>query len=136
QLDPGCPVFFFSSRRRHTRFSRDWSSDVCSSDLIDVKLNNFRSRAYPLQIFIDDKLVFDGETETTLGYYTITVPRTRGRRVKVQLKDSSYVAAENLHAEIGGKKLDDGVARDDANARGTLSIIEIDIHSRLHPKEE
>src|SRR5690606_16588760 len=24
--------FFFSSRRRHTRFSRDWSSDVCSSD--------------------------------------------------------------------------------------------------------
>src|SRR5690606_20440834 len=29
-----CAVhFFFSSRRRHTRFSRDWSSDVCSSDL-------------------------------------------------------------------------------------------------------
>src|SRR5690606_7293954 len=29
-----CFVFFFSSRRRHTRFSRDWSSDVCSSDLL------------------------------------------------------------------------------------------------------
>src|SRR5690606_41224599 len=28
-----CSFFFFSSRRRHTRFSRDWSSDVCSSDL-------------------------------------------------------------------------------------------------------
>src|SRR3712207_7756503 len=28
----GC--FFFSSRRRHTRYWRDWSSDVCSSDLI------------------------------------------------------------------------------------------------------
>src|SRR5256884_6658493 len=27
-------VFFFSSRRRHTRCSRDWSSDVCSSDLV------------------------------------------------------------------------------------------------------
>src|SRR5256884_953898 len=26
-------LFFFSSRRRHTRCSRDWSSDVCSSDL-------------------------------------------------------------------------------------------------------
>src|SRR5690606_39360472 len=26
-------VSFFSRRRRHTRFSRDWSSDVCSSDL-------------------------------------------------------------------------------------------------------
>src|SRR6266511_3572534 len=28
--------FFFSSRRRHTRFSRDWSSDVCSSDLREL----------------------------------------------------------------------------------------------------
>src|SRR5690625_6863316 len=27
-------LFFFSSRRRHTRWPRDWSSDVCSSDLI------------------------------------------------------------------------------------------------------
>src|SRR2546430_8767079 len=27
--------FFFSSRRRHTRFDCDWSSDVCSSDLLD-----------------------------------------------------------------------------------------------------
>src|SRR6266498_5479694 len=26
--------FFFSSRRRHTRCGRDWSSDVCSSDLV------------------------------------------------------------------------------------------------------
>src|SRR3989449_667946 len=30
----GC--FFFSSRRRHTRCSRDWSSDVCSSDLVSA----------------------------------------------------------------------------------------------------
>src|SRR3989442_14008589 len=30
--------FFFSSRRRHTRCGRDWSSDVCSSDLISAVL--------------------------------------------------------------------------------------------------
>src|SRR2546429_99767 len=41
-------VFFFSSRRRHTRCSRDWSSDVCSSDLAYVEqhkgeLNNIRA---------------------------------------------------------------------------------------------
>src|SRR3712207_7411401 len=30
--------FFFSSRRRHTRYWRDWSSDVCSSDLEAMKL--------------------------------------------------------------------------------------------------
>src|SRR2546430_10214746 len=29
-------LFFFSSRRRHTRFDCDWSSDVCSSDLESV----------------------------------------------------------------------------------------------------
>src|SRR5207247_4143654 len=29
-------IFFFSSRRRHTRSTRDWSSDVCSSDLRDA----------------------------------------------------------------------------------------------------
>src|SRR5690606_40779854 len=35
-------LFFFSSRRRHTRFSRDWSSDVCSSDLASFRpaINN------------------------------------------------------------------------------------------------
>src|SRR5690625_6194079 len=33
------PVFFFSSRRRHTRWPRDWSSDVCSSDLDILKLH-------------------------------------------------------------------------------------------------
>src|SRR5256885_7467423 len=30
----GCSCFFFSSRRRHTRLQGDWSSDVCSSDLL------------------------------------------------------------------------------------------------------
>src|SRR5690606_39734299 len=46
-------IFFFSSRRRHTRFSRDWSSDVCSSDLAGLQeedifaptLNAIRNRA-------------------------------------------------------------------------------------------
>src|SRR5690348_463529 len=32
-LDGRREVFFFSSRRRHTRWTGDWSSDVCSSDL-------------------------------------------------------------------------------------------------------
>src|SRR5690606_40643966 len=39
-------VFFCSSRRRHTRFSRDWSSDVCSSDL---GLQRARVRAIALR---------------------------------------------------------------------------------------
>src|SRR5438270_8517812 len=33
-----CSAFFFSSRRRHTRFDCDWSSDVCSSDLANERV--------------------------------------------------------------------------------------------------
>src|SRR5439155_6619392 len=36
-----CPSFFFSSRRRHTRWPRDWSSDVCSSDLAPEEFDQF-----------------------------------------------------------------------------------------------
>src|SRR5438270_9113602 len=35
-----CLGFFFSSRRRHTRFDCDWSSDVCSSDLMELPEDN------------------------------------------------------------------------------------------------
>src|SRR3712207_8050169 len=38
--------FFFSSRRRHTRYWRDWSSDVCSSDL-------GRGRRWPWQALLE-----------------------------------------------------------------------------------
>src|SRR5690606_40526464 len=48
---------FFSSRRRHTRFSRDWSSDVCSSDL------NF-NRA---NVCEDDAVVFENTSTTPYG---------------------------------------------------------------------
>src|SRR2546421_8746479 len=43
--------FFFSSRRRHTRSDRDWSSDVCSSDLsiLAIFSHSFRSRYFKLR---------------------------------------------------------------------------------------
>src|SRR2546421_8024809 len=36
-----CFFFFFSSRRRHTRSDRDWSSDVCSSDLTCADVHKY-----------------------------------------------------------------------------------------------
>src|SRR2546430_13552676 len=38
--------FFFSSRRRHTRFDCDWSSDVCSSDLVKNSINAFGKKNF------------------------------------------------------------------------------------------
>src|SRR5690625_6341907 len=50
-------VFFFSSRRRHTRCPRDWSSDVCSSDLINEHIaGNLIVRAVDDADFINRSL--------------------------------------------------------------------------------
>src|SRR6266571_8372959 len=49
--------FFFSSRRRHTRLTCDWSSDVCSSDLAEITTGS-PAEAAGLQV---------GDVITTLG---------------------------------------------------------------------
>src|SRR5690606_41130736 len=52
-------VFFFSSRRRHTRFSRDWSSDVCSSDLYrgEIKVALLNTDAdEPYDVAVGDRI--------------------------------------------------------------------------------
>src|SRR5262245_62284945 len=42
--------FFFSSRRRHTRCLSDWSSDVCSSDLGQLRREEAFQPAHPLEL--------------------------------------------------------------------------------------
>src|SRR5690606_39599043 len=52
-------LFFFSSRRRHTRFSRDWSSDVCSSDLVeDTQARASTARCYTCRVATERELKF------------------------------------------------------------------------------
>ncbi len=94
---------------------------------ITIKLNNFRSRTYPLLITVDGKEVFNGSTQTSLGYYTIKCSPQKGRKVRIQLSGSSKEKV-NSEVEVSGKKLDDGVARDDARSKGTLSIIEVEMY--------
>src|SRR2546430_10080250 len=57
-------VFFFSSRRRHTRFDCDWSSDVCSSDLFVFDAHDLPLAA-PRRYMIGQREVY---TEGTRGY--------------------------------------------------------------------
>src|SRR5256885_3074012 len=45
-----CVVFFFSSRRRHTRLQGDWSSDVCSSDLLELSALRRGGRERPREV--------------------------------------------------------------------------------------
>src|SRR5215217_2056317 len=60
--------FFFSSRRRHTRYWRDWSSDVCSSDLVA----HVRDGAFDLL------LPADAESNVTAG---LDLPRVEALKV-------------------------------------------------------
>src|SRR5699024_11599725 len=63
---PVC-LFFFSSRRRHTRSKRDWSSDVCSSDLPNVRYSalvpNMKGLELALEAGIDGASVFMSASE-------------------------------------------------------------------------
>src|SRR5688500_20310704 len=54
-------TFFFSSRRRHTRLQGDWSSDVCSSDLVTMGIG----------MALHEQLLYDSRSGVPLnaGYY-------------------------------------------------------------------
>ncbi|KAA6432327.1 glycoside hydrolase family 2 protein [Rufibacter glacialis] len=98
---------------------------------ITLKLNNFRSRVYPLLITVDGKEAFNGSTQTSLGYHTIKCKPLKGTKVRIQLAGTTATNGANSGVEVNGKKLDDGVARDDAKAKGTMSIIEAEIYESL-----
>jgi hypothetical protein len=100
-------------------------------DEVTLKLNNFRSRTYPIRILVGDKEVFSGNTPKTLGYCTIICSSSIGKTVTIQLaEENSGKDDSKIGVEMNGKKLDDGVARDDKNAKGTLSIIETEIYQK------
>src|SRR5216683_3492172 len=72
--------FFFSSRRRHTRSDRDWSSDVCSSDLAVERLpdGSYRVTGRERVEELDDALDWSlprGDYETVAGLVLATVHR-------------------------------------------------------------
>src|SRR2546429_336868 len=87
-----CLFFFFSSRRRHTRCSRDWSSDVCSSDLVSVSSPSLELRLPHYERTSEQRLsgsiglagcsvVRLDETETADRTWPGIAPRSEERRV-------------------------------------------------------
>src|SRR3712207_4325394 len=65
--------FFFSSRRRHTRYWRDWSSDVCSSDLFVIRVEG----RFAGQVTIDN-VVRGALRSGNLGYWIDRAVAGRG----------------------------------------------------------
>src|SRR5690606_39878213 len=82
--------FSFSSRRRHTSFSRDWSSDVCSSDLWEIGYGKPDRIASPLEIMIEGPIggaAFNNEfgRPNLTGYFRTfeeKVPGAAGEEVR------------------------------------------------------
>src|SRR5699024_12222489 len=83
-----CFYFFFSSRRRHTRSKRDWSSDVCSSDLenyqgpfyvfIGINRNQeaIENVSFDLSLFNkDDHLIWDDKAILLTDDEVGTIPK-------------------------------------------------------------
>lgn len=97
---------------------------------VSLKLNNFRSRTYPLRITVDGKVAFADTTVRNLGYFTAVCKPQKGKKVRIQLATLSKDQGGNTMVEVSGKKLDDGVARDDKNAKGTFSIIEVEVYEK------
>src|SRR2546421_7712053 len=74
--------FFFSSRRRHTRSDRDWSSDVCSSDLPESRVAQIEEAC-----IADDYIEADGEEDVNPGQHEHGAPVDRAGPKQAQAEE-------------------------------------------------
>ncbi|WP_316807767.1 glycoside hydrolase family 2 protein [Pedobacter agri] len=97
---------------------------------VELKVNGFRTKAYPIRILVDDKEVFKGTTIPSLGYFTAICKPAKGKTVTIQLLGSGKETVESgkIGVEVNGKKLDDGIERAETKSKGGLSIIETEIY--------
>ncbi len=98
---------------------------------VNLKLNNFRSRVYPLKITIDGVEVFNDTTQKSLGYYNAICKPAKGKFVKIELANLNSNKETINTNEVAGKSLDDGVVRKNSSSKGTLSLIEVEIYETI-----
>ncbi len=92
---------------------------------VELKMDGWRNRSYPISILIDDKEVFRGNTPQTLGYFSIPITPVKGRFVTIQLTGAaSQQDAFGGIVEVAGHL--EGVTKETANSR--LGIVEIEIY--------
>lgn len=99
-------------------------SEVC------MKMSGWRTRRYPIQILVDNKVVYEGRTENSLGYVTIPVVPTKGKTVTVKLIGTSLEGdAFGAIVELSGKKEVTPVTLEGAgSADSQLSIVEFECY--------
>ncbi len=94
---------------------------------LEFKMRDWRNRSYPISILIDGKLVYEGQTPRTLGYFEIPIEATTGRFVTVQLTGaSSNQDAFGGIVEVAGHL--EGVSGESGQSR--LAIAEVEIYEK------
>src|SRR6266852_5073599 len=88
-----CDYFFFSSRRRHTRCYRDWSSDVCSSDLETRTFGTTRAELESLGDWLACWGVTKTGMEATSDYWKPVFFLLESRGLDCQLYNAAQVKA-------------------------------------------
>ena len=92
---------------------------------IELKMDGWRNRSYPLSILIDDEEVYQGTTPRTLGYFSIPVKPTKGRFVTIQLTGTAAEKdAFGAIVEVAGHL--EGVNRNASANR--LGIVEAEVY--------
>src|SRR5206468_4878315 len=85
--------FFFSSRRRHTRSDRDWSSDVCSSDLALARIKSYHDYGTFTPIQVASIVALEGAQDCVEEHRMKYQKRSEERRVG---KEGRYQGASEL----------------------------------------
>jgi hypothetical protein len=100
-----------------------------SINQVVLKLVGWRTQSYPIQILVDDKQVFLGNTPRTLGYVTLSFPATSGKSVTIKLNgEASNRDAFGNIVEIAGTP--DPTSSASGGGKGVLGIVEAEFYSR------
>ena len=102
-------------------------SEVC------LKLSGWRSRSYPIEILVDKKIVWKGNTAQSLGYITIPVKPMAGDSITIRLTGSGTEndVFQNMIELNGNKELDGFKDSKNMDTKGQLRIIEVEFFEKV-----
>ena len=99
---------------------------------VELKLTGWRMRSYPIQVFVDGKKVWEGETPKSLGYVNIPFSPTKGRFVTIRItgaaeENDAFGGIVEVEAKSAGE-LDLFKDPNATNSKGELRIVEAEIY--------
>lgn len=106
----------------------DFTKPVTISEVV-MKLYNWRTRSYSIQLLVDGRKIYQGNTPTSLGYVTLPVNPVTGTNLTVALQGISINEDAFKITNITGEKEQIGAVTDEAG--NTLRIVEIEVYEKV-----